>query len=642
MFVVNTTLTGGWLGGSGSNDSKAQLDAIRVTTPLQKTSNQVESLRKALQLRKSASIAKTQDSVSQSTLRSPQLQPNSLAPPSHVLDMGHGHLKPSSSAAAASASESAMDSQRDVKREHVAHGLMAPAQWMRDEDVPRCCECNSVFTMFNRRHHCRVCGRIVDSRCCSKFDINQVRVRYSDGDSQSDQRIMELVCYPCQTDIERGASTEQAACNRADANKSLRHQALRAFDSGPSHVSADVLQHDSHARRHTHGASSSANLDADDAADGSMRVESNRNGDSGVQGLQDYLMTRQRRRATVTAPSDMSLDLQLSDLRQDISGSWPAAVEPDKQAALTPLSARILRPKQGPPIKNSRFSNAPGQQLPSRAFRGGVQHHQQHSQASPPPGDLRDDVSLQDQLQTAYAKLDRTIADCDDAALASLVADHVYFDGFVGWAEMSLGLPSEVAALAADAAYQQTHGTCKQAMHNLAKKPLPGVPRSLFPMLLLNLKLELKKQDIRIHAENSLLSPTRIQKSLPSKIKSGAAAIQSERKVDAWSNGTTYSLAAEGRRSKEESHVGTAVKEIESLLQSQGFRPEECQKVAVELVSAGARDMRSIVQLLQQDNITLSKAGLQPSHLLRVLRNMAKQPAFAAEAPSFRLTLEDD
>ena len=89
-------------------------------------------------------------------------------------------------------------------------------------------------------------------------------------------------------------------------------------------------------------------------------------------------------------------------------------------------------------------------------------------------------------------------------------------------------------------------------------------------------------------------------------------------------------------------HVDAAVKEIESVLQSSGFHSDECHKVAVDLVNAGASDMRTIVRLLQQDNTTLSKVGLQPSHVLRVLRYMAKQPSFASDAPSFRLTLADD
>jgi hypothetical protein len=668
MFAANAPLAGGWLGGSSSDNPQAQSDEPRVATPLQKTSDQVESLRKALQLRKSANVVKTPDGASQSALRSPQLQPrefpNYLALPSQIPgEMRRGHLEPSSSAAAASTSQSAgagVLSQRDVLQDHGAHALMAPTRWMKDEDAPRCCDCNAAFTMLNRRHHCRVCGRIVDSRCCSKFHINKAHFRHSESDTERFHQIVELVCYPCQTDIERGATTEQAACNRADANSSpsVRDHSLRAFDSGANHVSADAQQHGLHARHHEHGAAtrdhvrsvSFAPLHSAAGPNLKMRVESDENGDSAGPGLQRDLMTRPktafraRRHATVTAPPDTSPDMQLSDLRQDVSHSWPAAAQPDAHAAaaqpdahaaLTHLSTRILQPKHPPAV-------AAGQRLPSRASRGGVQHHEHHQQASPPLGDLRDGVPLRDQLETAYSVLDRTMADCDDPALASLVADRVYFDHFLGWAEMSLGLPSEVAAVAADAAYQQTHGTCKQAMHNVATNPRPGVPRSLFPMLLLNLKLELKKQDIRLHAENLLCSPTYTQKSLPSRIKSGAAALQLGQKADAWSNSATYTSAPQGRRTRVASQVGTAVREIESLLQSSGFRPEECQKVAVELASAGARDMRSIVQLLQQDNITLSKAGLQPSHLLRVLRNMAKQPAFAADAPSFRLTLEDD
>ncbi|KAK6147577.1 hypothetical protein DH2020_018489 [Rehmannia glutinosa] len=37
--------------------------------------------------------------------------------------------------------------------------------WMPDESCRVCYECDSQFTIFNRKHHCRLCGRVFCSRC---------------------------------------------------------------------------------------------------------------------------------------------------------------------------------------------------------------------------------------------------------------------------------------------------------------------------------------------------------------------------------------------------------------------------------------------------------------------------------------------
>ncbi|KAH6781232.1 phosphatidylinositol-4-phosphate 5-kinase family protein [Perilla frutescens var. frutescens] len=41
--------------------------------------------------------------------------------------------------------------------------------WMPDESCRVCYECDSQFTLFNRRHHCRLCGRIFCSKCTSNW-----------------------------------------------------------------------------------------------------------------------------------------------------------------------------------------------------------------------------------------------------------------------------------------------------------------------------------------------------------------------------------------------------------------------------------------------------------------------------------------
>lgn len=41
--------------------------------------------------------------------------------------------------------------------------------WMPDHSCRVCYECDSQFTVFNRRHHCRYCGRIFCGKCTSNF-----------------------------------------------------------------------------------------------------------------------------------------------------------------------------------------------------------------------------------------------------------------------------------------------------------------------------------------------------------------------------------------------------------------------------------------------------------------------------------------
>lgn len=41
--------------------------------------------------------------------------------------------------------------------------------WMKDYETAICLNCNlTIFSMFNRRHHCRRCGRVVCGSCSMK------------------------------------------------------------------------------------------------------------------------------------------------------------------------------------------------------------------------------------------------------------------------------------------------------------------------------------------------------------------------------------------------------------------------------------------------------------------------------------------
>jgi predicted RNA-binding Zn-ribbon protein involved in translation (DUF1610 family) len=39
--------------------------------------------------------------------------------------------------------------------------------WVDDQHCDSCYECGAEFGLFNRKHHCRVCGRVFCGRCTS-------------------------------------------------------------------------------------------------------------------------------------------------------------------------------------------------------------------------------------------------------------------------------------------------------------------------------------------------------------------------------------------------------------------------------------------------------------------------------------------
>ena len=41
--------------------------------------------------------------------------------------------------------------------------------WTDDNSVNSCYNCRDDFTFLNRRHHCRLCGKIFCSNCCNNY-----------------------------------------------------------------------------------------------------------------------------------------------------------------------------------------------------------------------------------------------------------------------------------------------------------------------------------------------------------------------------------------------------------------------------------------------------------------------------------------
>lgn len=64
-------------------------------------------------------------------------------------------------------------------------GVLKPV-WIADEEAVQCMNCSQRFTVLRRRHHCRACGRVLCSACCS----SRARLEYG---PQREAR----VCLPC-------------------------------------------------------------------------------------------------------------------------------------------------------------------------------------------------------------------------------------------------------------------------------------------------------------------------------------------------------------------------------------------------------------------------------------------------------------
>ncbi|KAG5141847.1 hypothetical protein JHK82_017542 [Glycine max] len=72
--------------------------------------------------------------------------------------------------------------------------------WMPDQSCRVCYECDSQFTLFNRKHHCRLCGRIF----CNKCTTNSVPAPFSNQRNSWDELEKIRVCNYCYKQWEQG------------------------------------------------------------------------------------------------------------------------------------------------------------------------------------------------------------------------------------------------------------------------------------------------------------------------------------------------------------------------------------------------------------------------------------------------------
>jgi hypothetical protein len=112
--------------------------------------------------------------------------------------------------------------------------------WMSDRSAKTCYECENLFNFFRRKHHCRSCGQIFCSKCCS-------RLPQSFGDTKEDESITrlrkQLVCHTCHRQLREGLEVELVS------NSSYPNRVQRAENSPvsqtllliPPHI-AEVLE----------------------------------------------------------------------------------------------------------------------------------------------------------------------------------------------------------------------------------------------------------------------------------------------------------------------------------------------------------------------------------------------------------------
>lgn len=75
--------------------------------------------------------------------------------------------------------------------------------WMPDQSCRVCYECDSQFTVFNRKHHCRLCGRVF----CAKCTANSIPALSNEPRSGREDWERIRVCNYCYTQWERGTAT---------------------------------------------------------------------------------------------------------------------------------------------------------------------------------------------------------------------------------------------------------------------------------------------------------------------------------------------------------------------------------------------------------------------------------------------------
>ncbi|KAL3666024.1 hypothetical protein V7S43_008817 [Phytophthora oleae] len=90
--------------------------------------------------------------------------------------------------------------------------LVAPHQWVKNEDRASCVICWKRFNaIFRRRHHCRLCGEVICGSCCSLRTINIVSVKTKEAQKTR-------ICHLCNNKARLKASTHGVSSTNHRSN----------------------------------------------------------------------------------------------------------------------------------------------------------------------------------------------------------------------------------------------------------------------------------------------------------------------------------------------------------------------------------------------------------------------------------------
>uniref|UniRef100_A0AC34QMP6 FYVE-type domain-containing protein n=1 Tax=Panagrolaimus sp. JU765 TaxID=591449 RepID=A0AC34QMP6_9BILA len=102
--------------------------------------------------------------------------------------------------------------------------------WIPDDDCNCCMLCSARFTVINRRHHCRCCGRVLCNSCCS--------IKRSLPYIEDDKK--QKICEPCSRTLDRIEDYERLQAQRLlqeqnySVEKSENRDIPNDLEAGPS------------------------------------------------------------------------------------------------------------------------------------------------------------------------------------------------------------------------------------------------------------------------------------------------------------------------------------------------------------------------------------------------------------------------
>ncbi|CAH9118606.1 unnamed protein product [Cuscuta europaea] len=116
--------------------------------------------------------------------------------------------------------------------------------WMPDQSCRVCYECDSQFTLFNRRHHCRLCGRVFCAKCTSNW-VPPPPSQQTCTLPQEEEREKVRVCNYCFKQREQGlasslADNEHPVANLDESSSSISATSFISFKSSGTCNSSSI------------------------------------------------------------------------------------------------------------------------------------------------------------------------------------------------------------------------------------------------------------------------------------------------------------------------------------------------------------------------------------------------------------------